>query len=1060
MTPDRPADSPSAHGFLIRWTIYRPITVLVLAMAFLVVGVIAYQRIALQLMPDGLSFGGCGIYIPVPDSTAREVMEQVTKPAEDFLRTIPGIKTLTSSSGARRANIRIEFSPKVDPNLMVAEIRDRLDRAKAQWPADVDRYWIWRQNEGDMPVYIAAVSLALDEDKVDIDYLFDEVIKKRLVAIDGVARVNIWGLLDKRVEIELEPNKVDAHAIQLMELVTRLSSDNRTINAGSIRDGDKELLVRVDGKFQSFDEVLDYPANTNFKVRDFASVDYGYAVRDRMSRVNGHRSRVIAVNKESSANAVVVCDRIQAALKEIEGTLRRTVPGLKEVGSHSWMNQGEMIRYSISSVQESGLWGAFFAVVVLYAFFRNVGMTLLVTLAIPFSLLITIVWMFFRGQSFNVMSLMGLTLGIGMLVDNSIVVVENIIRHRADGQPPRLAAILGVKEVGLAVGLATLTTVIVFLPGIFISDPMIRGFFVSLGEPVSVSVLASLLVALVFVPQGAIYLEKIRARRKGGAAALEIAALEISAHELGPIEPERFSGFNRACAAFLGWCLRHKTDALLVTFGIFGFSQYLFNHIPKSDMQEPGPRRLELDLKLPKNFTLREADKAFAAVEKCILDRKAELKVKSVTCWFSSTEGEVNIFLETGVSTKEAEFFKQLRPLLPAQPGVTYRLGFEDFARDEGGQRIRVFVRGNDLNKIEEIGREVRKTLEDKERFPELEEVSQWREIETEEVRVQVARRLAQEYGTDTTGVSRMVSWALRGAMLPDYEMDDREIPFWINYGERVKENLEVLSSVRVFRPGLTPVRLENMAQYSIQPGSGEIHRQNGKMTVGYSARVKGDFPAVREKVESYFRRFPLPDGFEITLRQQVRGFQQDLKNLMFATALALVLVFFVMGILFESFILPLSVLFSIPHAFFGSVLLLWIMGVSLDMVGLLGVLMLVGIVVNNAIVLVDCVNQLRLRGVDRRVAIERAVQVRFRPIWMTALTTIFGLIPLLVLPQAGEGVDYRSLAVVLVGGLTTSTFFTLFVVPIFYVLLDELRARCVRLCRAHFAPRASKIAA
>ena len=1032
-------DDPAAQGFLIRITIYRPVSILMLALAFAVVGVISYQRIALQLMPDGLSSGGCGIYIPVPDSTPREVMEQVVKPAEDLLRSIPGLTRITSSSGARRANIRIEFSARADVNTIIAEIRDRLDRAKAQWPRDVERYSIWRQNDSDMPVYIAALSLDVDEEKVDVDYLFDEVIKKRLVAIDGVARVNLWGLLDKRVEIELDPDRVEAHGIRLMDLVARLTADNRTVNAGTIREGDHEFLVAVDGKFRQFDEIRRYPADVNFRVSDFAKVGFGYSVRDRMSRVNGHRSRVIVVNKESSANAVEVCDRIAAALREMEDTLRRSVPGLTKVDAHAWMNQGEQIRYSIASVKESALWGALFAVLVLYLFFRNVGMTLLVTLAIPFSLLITIVWMFFRGQSFNVMSLMGLTLGIGMLVDNSIVVVENIIRHRAAGATPRNAAILGVKEVGLAVSLATLTTIIVFLPGFFISDPMIRGFFLALGEPVSISVLASLLVALVFVPQGAVHLEAWRARR----LSRRVPAAPAATASSDPFVPA-YSAFNRFCARTAVACNRHRIEAVIILFSCFGFSKLLYDAVPKNDMPPGGPRRLEVDLKLQKNFTLREADQVFAQVEKAILDRRQELEVQSVTSWFSAAEGEVNVFLENGSTIKEEDFLQKLKPLLPQLPGVTYRLGYEDFARDEGNQRLRIFVRGNDLNRLTEIGSLVEEELLRKDIFPELEEVSPWRETEAEEVRVEVARRLAQEYGTDTTSIARMIAWALRGAMLPDFEVDDREYPFWINYGERIKENVEEISAVRVFRKAGDAVRLENVARYSIIPGSGEIHRQNGKMTVGYSARVKGGLAAVRQRVEQHFRKFPLPDGFEVTLRQDNRGFQQDLKNLSFAVALAFALVFFVMGILFESFLLPLSVLFSIPHAFLGSLVLLWWMGVSLDLVGLLGVLMLVGIVVNNAIVLVDYLNRLRLDGIEREAAVELAVQTRFRPIWMTALTTIFGLLPLLVLPAATEGTDYKSLAVVLVGGLSVSTFFTLFVVPLFYCIFDDLRVWAV----------------
>ncbi|MBI4607032.1 MAG: efflux RND transporter permease subunit, partial [Planctomycetes bacterium] len=865
-------------------------------------------------------------------------------------------------------------------------------------------------------------------------------IKKRLAAIDGVARVHVWGIIEKRVEITLDPGRVDAHAVRLDKLVERLAQDNVALNAGTIREGEKDLLVRVDGKLRSFEEVEDYPADPQLRISDLAEVGYGRTVRDRMSRVNGHLSRVIVAHKESAANAVQVCQRIEAGLEELEDTLRRTVPGLTKIDSHAWMNQGELIRYSVDSVKGSGLWGGAFAVLVLYLFLRSAGLTVLVALAIPFSLLITVVWLFFRGLSFNILSLTGLALGVGMLVDNSIVVVENIVRHRAQGCSPREAAIRGLKEVGLAVSLATLTTVIVFLPGMFVQDPMARGFFTALGEPVSVSVLASLLVALVFIPQGAVVLERLRVRRAG----------KTGARLPSPEDAERFSWFNRLCTGLAGWCIRHRVEALLLTFGFFGFTSLLFHAVPKSDMPPGGPRRLEIRLKLQKNFTLSETNRAFAAAERVLLDPKVkeELKVRSVTSWFSATEGELNVFLEPGATLKEEEFFARIRPLLPEQPGVTYRMGFEDFARDEGGQRLRVFVRGNDLDRLEEIGAQVKSQLEDRDLFPELEEVSQWLEEETEEIRIGVARRIAQEYGTNTAGISRMVSWALRGAMLPDFEGAEREIPFWITYGERIKENAEEISAVRVFRPGAEPVRLENLASYAIVPGSGEIHRQNGKMTLGFSARVNGDFLRVRDRVEQHFQGYPLPEGFEVTLRQDSRGFEQDLANLAVATGLALVLVFFVMGVLFESYILPLSVLFSIPHAFFGAILLLWAMRVKLDMMGLLGMLMLVGIVVNNAIVLIDCVNRLRLEGMERGAAIVRSVQVRFRPIWMTALTTIFGLLPLLLWPRSGEGVDYRGLAVVLVGGLTTSTFFTLFVVPLFYTLLDDFRRALAGLAR------------
>jgi HAE1 family hydrophobic/amphiphilic exporter-1 len=493
--------------------------------------------------------------------------------------------------------------------------------------------------------------------------------------------------------------------------------------------------------------------------------------------------------------------------------------------------------------------------------------------------------------------------------------------------------------------------------------------------------------------------------------------------------------------------LRHRLETLMLGGGLALLVVFAYRGIPKRDTQAEGPRRLEMHLRLPQNFTLREANDAFARVEKVVLDRKEELRVRSVTSWFSSDGGEINIFLEEGERVEEDAFFARLRPLLPRLPGVTYRLGFEDFAREDGGKRLRVFIRGNDLRRLAEIGASVRSELENRERFPELQEVDEWSEEEEEEIRVDVLRRVAQEYGIDTGTVSRMVAWALRGAPLPDFNLADRELPFWIAYAGGPKENIEEINAVRVFDRDGRAFRLENLIERpAVLPGMGEIHRVNGKMTIGFSASIdqgeagEAGAQAVRARVEERLKRLALPEGFEISMRAELGGFDMDFKNAALAATMSFLLVFFVMGLLFESFILPLSVLCSIPFAFCGSIILLWALSVSLDMVGMIGMVMLLGIVVNNAIVLVDYVNRVRREGLDRDLALIQAVEVRFRPIWMTALTTVFGLLPLMVLPQRGEGVDYQPLAVVLVGGLTVSTFFTLVYVPVLYTLLDDLR--------------------
>ncbi len=282
-TPDPHASAEesglgTSYSGFIRATIFRPVSVFVLSLALLVVGVMSYPGIPLQLIPSGMSGSSCFIYISVPDATPREVMEHVAKPCEDYLRTVPGIVRVVSSSSARACRLHIEFSPHADANVLVAEVRDRMDRARSEWLEGIDDYFLWRQSETDIPILVCALSMDADEDRVDVDYIFEQVITKRLMAVDGVARVEIHGLVSKRVEIGIDPNQVDAYQIDLRGLIQRLSADNRTINAGSVRQGDQELLVRFDGRFKDFEEVADYPANETYRVRDFAEVGYTYAV--------------------------------------------------------------------------------------------------------------------------------------------------------------------------------------------------------------------------------------------------------------------------------------------------------------------------------------------------------------------------------------------------------------------------------------------------------------------------------------------------------------------------------------------------------------------------------------------------------------------------------------------------------------------------------------------------------------------------------------------------------------------------------------------------------------
>lgn len=1020
----------------IRWTIYRPVTVLMAFVALLVVGVVAYPRIRVQLAPPGLTTGGVSVYIPVHQGTPEEVMEQVARPTEELLRTIPGVREIFSASGTSRCYLRIEYDAEADPDTMTADIRERIDRARLEWPDGVDRYTLWRGRlDSDMPVYVASVGMDVDEERVDVNDIFERVIQNRLLAIDGVARVTFWGLIEKRVTIDLDNARVAAHGVPVQRLVERLVRDNRNVTGGKIRDGDREWLVRSIGKFRDFDEIRDYPVTSRLRVSDIALVDYYRAIRERVSRVNGLFSYVVVVHKDSIANTIEVCDRVQQVMEtDVRQSLPRDYPGIRKVEMHSFLDQGEVIEVSIDSLRTSGGWGGVFAIAVLFVFFRRLGVTLLVTLAIPFSLLITVIWIYFRDGTFNILSLTGMSLGIGMLVDNSIVIVENIVRKQDGGLKPLPAAVEGVREVGLAVSLATLTTVVVFLPIMFLGDPRFKVIYQEVGGPLCVSVLASLLVALVFIPQGVIYLAG-RGRTADGRSP----------------SPATLSLPNRWTGLFLGWCLRNRFESCVLFGSILLTTIFAFWAVEKGDEMSEGSSRIELQVTLPKNRSLEEAIHIFEQLEAVFDRRRAELGIRSITSWFDARDGEVNLFFDPGVRIRAEEFFDRAKSFLPRIPDVRVELGGDIYSEDRWGERLRVFVRGNDFPALREIGDRVEAELRDRTTFPELSNVLQVRQDERDEVQVRVRREVADHYGIDARAVSNMVSWAIRGAMLPDFETEERELPFWIRYQDADKEDVTELNAIPVYRPGGEPVRLENVATFGILPGPGDIQRVNGKITLAYSADAETeDFFNLKGRVRRHLQKLELPEGFEISLDPWQRGFDSDMENTIFAMALALSLVFFVMGLLFESFTLPFSVLLSIPHAFFGSVWALYLGGVTLDPGAMVGSIMLVGIVVNNAIVLVDAINRRRLAGLPRDTAILEAVRIRFRPVWMTALTTICGLLPLALLPQRGEGMDYKSMAVVLIGGLTTSTFFTLFVVPLFYTLLDDLRRLALAVIRGH----------
>ncbi|MGE3166999.1 MAG: efflux RND transporter permease subunit [Planctomycetota bacterium] len=999
---------------LLAVAIRRPVTVLMLLLTLGVVGLIAYQRIPIQAMPP-FRDSQVSVSISVPDSTPREVMERVAEPAEELLRTIPGVTRVESRSRSDSCRITVYYGPESDGTAVYDDIRDRMERLLPSLPEGTDRYRLFRFNlEVDFPVFMMAVSF--DETVEEPDALLENVVRPRLEALDGVARVDIHGVVDREVELELDPDAVRAYGVNVQRLIQRLREDNLIAPGGVVDDGGRRYLLRLATRFADFDELRSYPVDDSLVLGQIAQVGFRRGLRTFMARVDGQVCRIVQILKESEANTVQTCDSVNAEIERLGRDPR--LAGFRFI---PYLSLGEIIEASLAGLQQTCLWGGLLAVVVLFLFLGHLRLTLLIAAAIPLSLTIAVVMIFAQGGTFNILSLCGLTLGIGMLIDNAIVVADSIFRQRQRGVAPREASRAGVQEVALAITLATLTTVAVFLPLIFLSgNSTINRMLSELGLPVCYSLIASLGVALIVVPLAMVY---VPFGRKDPSTAEPTGTADSASNA-----PR---GFER----LLDFSLRHRFLTLAVCACALG-SVWVPLHLMKLQHRgEEATSQVQFDVECPPFFSLRETDEVMEEIRKACEPVRGALRVGTMAAWYGSRGGTFSFFLEPEARTSQREFLEEIRPLLPDLPGVTIRI--ENDELDESDARWGFTAHGRDPAVLAALMGRIRDELEVS---PAVLEVTSANEDTPEEIVVQVVREQAQRFRVSPTQVSNLVSWALRGAPLTDFHFGSEELPFWIRYAGGDLENIGDLYQVPVYAEDGTEIPVANLATFGVDRGSAEIRRVNGRVASSLDALLNASAdPADLDRWAHRVFSEIAPEGYEIT--QDRRQFD-EIQDTINAGLLGLVLVFVLMGVLFESFLMPVAVVIAMPFLALGAYWLAYLLDSPVDMIGRIGFVILLGIVVNNGIVLIDCIHRFRRESSDRRTAVTRASAARIRPILMTTCTTVFGLLPLVIFPQRGEGIDYRPLAVVVMGGLITSTLFTLVVVPVSYTLLDDLREK------------------
>ena len=1023
---------------IVRLSLRRPITMMMVLLSAIVLGFVALARIPLELIPSGFSPPFMNISVPYPDATAKDVEEKITRPLETAVATTPGIDMISSYSRAGSARIVMSFDSDADMDVAYRQLRDRVSRVRPELPADVQRVDIRKESGAALPVAFYAV--VWDKEVSDPASIIERRIARPLERIDGVGVVNVWGNAKPEVFVEVDRALVEAAGIQIVDLVQRLGQANFTMASGTVIDRDGKYLLRSLASFDEVEQMADLVvSDSGMRLREIATVELRPPDTERYDRYNGQPSLVLAVVKESQANTVEVSDAIKAAVEE--AVLH---PDLKQFTVEKIFIQGDTIRFSLDQVMDSGRQGGLLAIFVLLFFLRRLRLTLIISLAIPLSLFLSLPVMHFTGQTINLVSLIGLMICIGLVVDNSVVVAENIARFRKRGLGPYAAALQGTGEVAMAITLATMTTIVVFLPAALLSNGPTQFFMVRMVTPVCVSLVASLFVAVVLVPlatvtglgggTGGI-------RKRDGFGGLMQRADVVWKAILERVYEATVGRINRGYARLLRRALRRRMDVVMIALFALASISIPAMHVSCVSSDDFGTRRVTVRYQMPSDTTLEEAEDFFDNIETMLAEESDRLYMSGEYTGFSAEKGEVQVFFEDPAPGQPTfdEMARAVVDFLPERPGwrKTSELSASDGARDDS---FRVAIYGSDHDRVQVAKEDLQTALLRVEGVIGVHDTGN-DDRRRDEISLAVSREMSERFGVPANTVANTVAYTIRGAQLPRFHTDEREVDVRLRYRKVDREDVRDLMRFPVTTGTGEPVPIQVLAERRVTRGETSLQRYNKRVSgvVRLDLEPEGR-PETIARLRKVLKNYQLPEGLSFDADHDRRRLDEMQQDLMGALGLGTIFILLLMGFLFESFVLPLSVLPSIPLSFVGVYWFLYATGENIDALAGIGMVLLIGVVVNNAIVLVDFINQARAQGLDRLEAVVQAGRLRFRPIMMTALTTVGGMLPLAFSEPTGEGIPYGPFGKTLVGGMITSTVLTLLVVPVMYTLLDDLR--------------------
>ncbi|MBK9941144.1 MAG: efflux RND transporter permease subunit [Kouleothrix sp.] len=1037
------------RGMVISDTsIKQPVFITMVMLLAVVIGFLAYTTLPVNLLPD-ISIPTIAVAVPYPGAGPESVADQVAKPIENTLNTLNGVKHITSNSSEGISQIIIEFDTSIDVNKAEQDVREKVNAVLPQLPRDVRDPVYFKFDPNDLPILTVAVSSKGGQTPLALRKLIDDDIAPQLQRVNGVGSVTVSGGQVRQINVQMDLNKLKAWQILPVQITRAIQTANATLGLGSITNGTQDISLRAPSMIQTPQDIARIQVTgTPYRIGDVATIEDGVAEVKSYARLDGKDAITIAIRKQSGSNTIQVADDTKAALTRLfEGQpdLKYFIPS----------DQSTFIRQSTNSAIEELLIASLAAMVIVLVFFRDIRNTLVTVAGLPVIMIGTFAAIKAFGLTINLMTLLAMSLSVGLVIDDAIVVRENIFRHMERGQTPRVASSRGTAEVALSVLAMSLTIIAVFLPVTFTSG--VTGIiFKSFGLTVACAMAISLIEAFTLAPMLSAYFFK----QKKGAQALEShpAIDDESEHDSLIEEANEDTGpMGRFYERVLNWSLRHRLAVVMIALLVFGASFAVASTLKFSFFPQQDSGQFAIGVDLQPGATLAETNRLAQQAEAILLQDPAIEAVLTTVGGVGNTEhADFLVKLHEGNPTQATE--DRLRPQLAFLPKLAFGQagGFGPGGSGVTNRQLQISVQTS--RPLNEIVPELQKLQGQTQGIAGLVDIDTTYKPGKPELRFHVDPAKVGDLGVTNDDIASSVRALISGDRATTFSQNGEDTDVYVRLRPDDRSSVDDLSGIAVpTRAGSVP--LSSLVRVEVASSPTTIRRYDRQNQILIGANVVGrNVNEVQQEIAGKLKADSLPSGINVTFTGSTQQQQEGFSTLIIAMLLSVLFVYMVLASQFGSFTQPLVIMLAMPFSFIGAFLALRLTGFDLDIIGMIGLIMLLGLVVKNSILMVDFTNQLRDAGMDKHPALEKAGAVRLRPILMTTLALVAGSIPVAI--GIGEGSEFRrGLSIVLIGGLLTSTVLTLLVVPTAYSLLDSATSRVGRLFRRgdHTVPAAAQ---